>query len=200
MTGAVTTETRRALEAVLFAAEEPVEAVSLAQVLEIPTEDVLAALADLRREYVDEGRGFVLREAGGGWRLYTDPAVAPYVERFVLNGRTARLSQAALETLAVVAYKQPVTRSQIAEIRGVDSDAVVRGLTGRGLVEEVGRDPGPGQALLYGTTIAFLERLGLNSLDELPPLPAHTPPGPLPNEPAPDAYRDARRALADEEA
>jgi segregation and condensation protein B len=194
----VTTETRRALEAILFAAEEPVEAVSLAQVLEIPTDDVLAALADLRREYVDEGRGFVLREAGGGWRLYTDPAVAPYVERFVLNGRTARLSQAALETLAVVAYKQPVTRSQIAEIRGVDSDAVVRGLTSRGLVEEVGRDPGPGQALLYGTTIAFLERLGLNGLDELPPLPAHTPPGPLPNEPAPDAYRDARRALADE--
>jgi segregation and condensation protein B len=196
----VTPETRRALEAILFAAEEPVEARTLAQVLEQPTDDVLAALSTLRREYVDEGRGFVLREAGGGWRLYTDPAAAPYVERFVLDGRTARLSQAALETLAVVAYKQPVTRAQIADIRGVDSDAVVRGLVGRGLVEEVGRDPGPGQPLLYGTTTAFLERLGLNDLAELPPLPSHTPRGPLPAEPAPEGYREARRALAGEEA
>jgi segregation and condensation protein B len=191
----VSVETRRALEAILFAAEEPVEAVTLAQVLEMATDDVLAALAALRREYVDEGRGFVLREAGGGWRLYTDPAVAPYVERFVLNGRTARLSQAALETLAVVAYKQPVTRAQVAEIRGVDSDAVVRGLVARELIEEVGRDQGPGQALLYGTTASFLERLGLNDIGELPPLPAHTPTGPLPSEPAPDAYLAARREL-----
>lgn len=191
-------ETRRALEAILFAAEEPVDAHTMAQVLELPTDEILTALAALRREYVDDGRGFVLREAGGGWRLYTDPAAAPYVERFVLNGRTARLSQAALETLAVIAYKQPVTRAQVAEIRGVDSDAVVRGLASRGLVEEVGRDAGPGQALLYGTTVAFLERLGLNDLVELPPLPTHTPAGPLPDEPAPDAYREARRALADD--
>jgi segregation and condensation protein B len=195
--GPLDPQMRRVLEAVLFAAEEPVDANTLAQVLEVPTGDVLIALADLRRQYVDEGRGFVLREAGGGWRLYTDPNVAPYVERFVLAGRTARLSQAALETLAIVAYKQPVTRAQVGEIRGVDADAAVRNLVGRGLIEEVGRDPGPGQALLYGTTTAFLERLGLNGVDELPPLPEVSPAGPLPEEPAPGGYREARRSLAD---
>lgn len=189
---------RRALEAILFAAEEPVQANTLAQVLEVPTGDVLNALAALRREYVDDSRGFVLREVAGGWRLYTDPGVASYVERFVLNGRTARLSQAALETLAIVAYRQPVTRAQVGEIRGVDADAAVRNLVGRGLVEEVGRDPGPGQPLLYGTTVAFLERLGLTGLDQLPPLPELQPAGPLPAEPGPGEYRQARRALADD--
>jgi segregation and condensation protein B len=187
---------RRALEAILFAVEEPVEAHALAQVLEVPTDDVLEALAALRREYVDDGRGFVLREVAGGWRLYTDPGVAPYVERFVLSGRSARLSQAALETLAVIAYKQPVTRAQVAEVRGVDVDAAVRGLVSRGLVEEVGRDDAPGQPLLYGTTVAFLERLGLSDPSELPLLPELTPAGPLPAEPEPGGYREARRALA----
>jgi segregation and condensation protein B len=191
---------RRALEAILFAVEEPVEAHALAQVLEVPTEDVLNALAALRREYVDDGRGFVLREVAEGWRLYTDPGVAPYVERFVLSGRSARLSQAALETLAVIAYKQPVTRAQVAEIRGVDVDAAVRGLVSRGLVEEVGRDDAPGQPLLYGTTVTFLERLGLSDPSELPPLPELTPAGPLPPEPEPGRYREARRALASEDA
>lgn len=188
---------RRAMEAILFAAEEPVEANTLAQVLEVPTGDVLNALAALRREYIDDDRGFVLREVGGGWRLYTDPAVASYVERFVLNGRTSRLSQAALETLAIVAYRQPVTRAQVTEIRGVDADAAVRSLVGRGLVEEVGRDSAPGQPLLYGTTVAFLERLGLSALEELPPLPELQPAGPLPAEPGPGQYREARRLLAD---
>jgi segregation and condensation protein B len=113
---------RKALEAVLLVVEQPVEAHTLAQVLEVPTEEVTAALQALRAEYVDDGRGFVLREVGGGWRLYTDPGAAVYVERFVLQGRSGRLSQAALETLAVVAYKQPVTRSQVSEIRGVDAE------------------------------------------------------------------------------
>lgn len=196
---AVDPRTRTALEAVLFVADAPVDAGALAEVLEVPPAEIAAALHALRREYVDDGRGFVLREAGGGWRLYTAPSAASYVERFVLAGRASRLSQAALETLAIIAYKQPVTRSQVAEIRGVDADATVRGLVGRGLVEEVGRDPSPGSALLYGTTPGFLEQLGLASLADLPALPELTPPGPLPAEPAPGEYRDARRALARDE-
>ncbi|MPZ89453.1 MAG: SMC-Scp complex subunit ScpB [Nitriliruptorales bacterium] len=187
--------TRRALEAILFVVEEPVQAHALAQVLEVPTDDVLAALHALHREYADEGRGFVLREVGGGWRLYSDPGAAPYVERFVLAGKSARLSQAALETLAIVAYKQPVTRAQVSDIRGVDADGAVRGLVSRGLVQEVGRDPSPGQPLLYSITPAFLERLGLRDLGELPPLPEHQPPGRLPAEPALGAYKAARREL-----
>jgi segregation and condensation protein B len=192
---ALAPETRRALEAILFAVEDPVDAHALAQVLEVATEDVVAALHALRREYVDDGRGFVLRETGAGWRLYTDPLAAAYVERFVLAGRTARLSQAALETLAIVAYKQPVTRAQIAEIRGVDADAAVRGLLSRGLIEEVGRESSPGQPMRYGTSPSFLEHLGLAGLEDLPPLPALVPGGPLPPEPAPGAYRQARREL-----
>jgi segregation and condensation protein B len=186
---------RRALEAILLVVEEPVDANTLAQVLEAPTEEITAALQALRTEYVDDGRGFVLREVGGGWRLYTDPGSAVYVERFVLHGRSGRLSQAALETLAIVAYKQPVTRAQVSEIRGVDADGAMRSLVSRGLVEEVGRDPGPGQPLLYATTSRLLEQLGLRSLDDLPPLPSLSPDGPLPPEPAPGGYKSARREL-----
>jgi len=186
---------RGALEAVLLVVEEPVDAGTLAQVLEVPTDDVLATLRALRREYVDQSRGFVLREVAGGWRLYTAPAAAEYVERFVVHGRTARLSQAALETLAIVAYQQPVTRSRISGIRGVDADGAVRSLTSRGLVEEVGREPSPGQPLLYGTTADFLERLGLPSIDALPPLPDLSPAGAPPPEPPPGGYRAARREL-----
>ncbi|MDP8969614.1 MAG: SMC-Scp complex subunit ScpB, partial [Actinomycetota bacterium] len=193
--GGLDHQMRKALEAILLVVDEPVAARTLAQVLEVPTDDVVATLRALRAEYVDDGRGFVLREVAGGWRLYTDPGAASYVERFVLHGRSGRLSQAALETLAIVAYKQPVTRAQISEIRGVDADGTVRSLVGRGLVEEVGRDPSPGQPLLYGTTPVFLERLGLNDLRELPPLPALTPPGPLPPEPGPGRYKAARREL-----
>jgi segregation and condensation protein B len=188
-------EARKALEAILLVVEEPVEANTLAQVLEAPTEEVVATLRALRAEYVDQGRGFVLREVGGGWRLYTDPGAAPYVERFVLRGRSGRLSQAALETLGIVAYKQPVTRSQVSEIRGVEADGALRSLVTRGLVEEVGRDPGPGQPLLYGTTPKFLEQLGLDAVEDLPPLPAHAPTGPPPPEPAPGGYKTARREL-----
>jgi segregation and condensation protein B len=186
---------RKALEAILLVVEEPIDPNTLAQVLEAPTEAVLATLHALRAEYVDDGRGFVLREVGGGWRLYTDPGAAAYVERFVTYGRGGRLSQAALETLAIVAYKQPITRSQISEIRGVDADGAVRSLVSRGLIEEVGRDPSPGQPLLYATTLAFLERLGLRDLGELPPLPILVPGGPLPEEPAPGGYKAARREL-----
>ena len=188
-------ETRKAIEAILLVVEEPVDPNTLAQVLEVPTEVVLATLRELRAEYIDQGRGFVLREVGGGWRLYTDPGAAPYVERFVLHGRSARLSQAALETLAIVAYKQPVTRARVSEIRGVDADGAVRSLVARGLVEEVGREPSPGQPLLYGTSPAFLERLGLDDISSLPPLPDIVPDAPLPAEPEPGGYKAARREL-----
>jgi segregation and condensation protein B len=192
---AMDAEARKALEAILLVVDEPVDANTLAQVLEAPTEEVVATLRALRAEYVDQGRGFVLREVGGGWRLYTDPGAAPYVERFVLRGRSGRLSQAALETLAIIAYKQPVTRAQVSEIRGVEADGAIRSLVSRGLVEEVGRDPGPGQPLLYGTTAKLLEQLGLGSIEELPPLPALTPGGPPPPEPPPGGYKAARREL-----
>jgi segregation and condensation protein B len=188
-------EARKALEAILLVVEEPVDAHTLAQVLEVPTEDVDATLRALRAEYLDSGRGFVLREVAGGWRLYTDPGAAAYVERFILRGRSGRLSQAALETLAIVAYKQPVTRAQISEIRGVEADGALRSLVSRGLVEEVGREATPGQPLLYGTTAKFLEQLGLGGLDALPPLPSMAPTGPPPPEPQPGGYRSARREL-----
>lgn len=160
---------RAALEAILMVVDEPVDTVTLAQVLERPTGEVDALLRELSAEYTAAGRGFDLREAAGGWRFYTRAECAPYVERFVRDGRTARLTQAALETLAVVAYRQPVSRARVAAIRGVNSDGVMRTLVARGLVEEAGTDPETG-AVLYRTTDYFLERLGLRSLDELPEL------------------------------
>jgi segregation and condensation protein B len=138
-------------------------------VLEQPTERVLAVLHDLAADYTAQARGFELRKVAGGWRLYTRNDYAQYVERFVLDGQQVRLTQAALETLAVIAYKQPVTRSRISAIRGVNCDGVVRTLQARGLVEECGSEPDSG-AFLYRTTTLFLEKLGLNSVEELPPL------------------------------
>jgi segregation and condensation protein B len=161
-------ETRRALEAMLFLADEPQSASALAQLVEVPRREVELLLGELAQEYENRGSGLVLKEVAGGWRLYTHPDVAPWVERFVLTSRHARLTKAALETLAIVAYKQPVTRHQIASIRGVNVDGVLRALQDRGLVEEVGKDDGPGRAALYGTTVEFLERLGLASLADLP--------------------------------
>jgi segregation and condensation protein B len=169
------TETRRAIEAILMVAEEPVAPDLLAQLLEVTPGEVEATCADLANAYDGEDRGFVLVRVAGGYRFQSHGDLAPYVERFVLEGQSARLSAAALETLAIVAYKQPVSRAQIASIRGVDVDGVVRTLHQRGYIEEVARDPGPGQAVLYGTTRQFLERLGLDSLEHLPALGAFVP-------------------------
>ncbi len=165
----VADQLRPAVEAILLVVDEPVPEVQLAQILEQPTEQVAAALSELSEEYTKQGRGFDLRRAAGGWRLYTRPAFAPYVERFVLDGQQTRLTQAALETLAVVAYKQPVTRSRISAIRGVNCDGVVRTLLTRGLIEECGVEPDNG-AHLYRTSNLFCEKLGIDSVAELPPL------------------------------
>lgn len=165
---------RGALEAVLMVVDEPVPAIRLAAVLALPVAEVEELLAQLADEYVQQQRGFVLRHVADGWRVYSAPAFAQVVGRFVVDGQTARLTQAALETLAVVAYRQPVSRGQVSAVRGVNVDGVMRTLTSRGLVAEVGTDPVTG-ALLYGTTGYFLERLGLGSLDELPPLAPHLP-------------------------
>ncbi|RMI04667.1 SMC-Scp complex subunit ScpB [Cellulomonas triticagri] len=167
-----------ALEAVLMVADEPIPAVRLATVLDLPTERVQALLADLAAEYRGEHggrpRGYELRRAGEGWRIYSSPVFHQVVGRFVLDGQTARLTQAALETLAVIAYRQPVTRGQVSGVRGVNVDGVVRTLTTRGLVAEAGTDPTTG-AVLYRTTGYFLERMGLTNLDELPPLAPYLP-------------------------
>ncbi|QYG92842.1 SMC-Scp complex subunit ScpB [Iamia sp. SCSIO 61187] len=168
-------ETRRALEAIVLVAPDPVEPQMLAQLLEISVERVEQACAALAAEYEAQQRGFVLVRVAGGYRFQSHPEASPYVERYVLEGQSARLSSAALETLAIVAYKQPLSRAQVASIRGVNVDGVMRTLTHRGLVAEVARDPGPGQAVLYGTTPLFLERLGLDSLEDLPSIASFVP-------------------------
>ncbi|MDP9861976.1 MULTISPECIES: SMC-Scp complex subunit ScpB [Streptosporangium] len=160
---------RAGLEAILLVVDEPVSEMTLAQVLERPTGEVAAALRELSAEYTDSGRGFDLREVAGGWRFYTRAECAALVERFVRDGQQTRLTQAALETLAVVAYRQPVSRARVAAIRGVNSDGVMRTLVTRGLVEEAGTEP-ESQAVLYRTSSFFLERMGLRDLDELPEL------------------------------
>lgn len=151
-------------------AEEPVEVALLAQLLELSPGRIEEMCDELAAAYDAEDRGFVLVRVAGGYRFQSHPDLAPYVERFVLEGQSARLSAASLETLAIIAYKQPVSRAQISSIRGVEVDSVIRTLHARGYIEEVGRDPGPGQAVLYGTTREFLEKLGVNSLNDLPPL------------------------------
>jgi segregation and condensation protein B len=163
-------EIPRALEAILFLADEPLPASILAQAVEVGRREVEVMLGELAAGYASRGSGLVLKEVAGGWRLMTHPEAAPFVEQFIVAGRHARLTKASLETLSIVAYKQPVTRHQVSSIRGVDSDGVLRALVDRGLVEEVGRADGPGRATLYGTTPVFLERLGLPSLADLPPL------------------------------
>jgi segregation and condensation protein B len=163
-------EIRRALEAILFLADEPLASGVLAQAVERSRREVEEILAALTEELEARGSGIALRQIAGGWRLVTHPAAAAHVEQFVLTSRHSRLTRAALETLAIVAYKQPVTRHQISGIRGVDSDGVLRSLVERGLVRDVGRDDGPGRPVLYGTTTEFLERLELASLADLPPI------------------------------
>ena len=166
----MSSEASRAIEAILMVADEPIEPGLLAQLLEVSPARVDELCAGLAAAYETEDRGFTIVRVAGGYRFQSHPDMAPYIERFVLDGQTARMSAAALETLAIVAYKQPVSRAQVSAIRGVNVDGVMRTLIQRGYVEEVARDPGPGQAVLYGTTRQFLERLGLDTLDELPPL------------------------------
>lgn len=158
-----------ALEAVLMVVDEPASERHLARILKRPERQVAAALRALADEYTLQGRGFELRPVAGGWRFYSRPGYAAAVEGFALDGRQARLTQAALETLAVVAYRQPVSRSRVSVVRGVNCDGVMRTLLQRGLVEEAGTEPGTG-AILYTTTNHFLERMGLRGLDELPEL------------------------------
>lgn len=170
-------ETRSAVEAILMVADQPVPAQLMAQITETSQDEIELLLRDLAASYQQSGRGFVLVEIAGGWRYQSHPDRAGYVERFVLEGQTSRLSAAALETLAIISYKQPISRAQVSAIRGVSVDGVVRTLEQRGYIGEVGRDPGPGQPVLFGTTALFLEKLGLASLDDLPPI-ADFVPGP----------------------
>jgi segregation and condensation protein B len=165
---------RGAVEAVLMVIEEPIEDVALAAALQLPADQVRSLIAELAGEYDQAGRGFQLRRVAGGWRIFSRAEYAPVVERFVLDGQTAKLTQAALETLAIVAYRQPVSRARVGAVRGVNVDAVMRTLTTRGLVEEAGTDPETG-AVLYRTTQYFLQRIGLTSLDELPALAPYLP-------------------------
>ncbi len=168
--GLPSAETIRALEAILMVSDQPVETGLLAQLLELAPaiiDDLCTQLAD---DYESGGRGFQLVRIAGGWRYQSHPDLAAYVERFALDGQVARLSGAALETLAIVAYKQPISRAQIAQIRGVNVDGVMRTLVQRGYVAEIGTDPGPGQATLFGTTKTFLESLGIDSVADLAPL------------------------------
>lgn len=169
-------DTMAALESILFVAESPVPEPELSEVLELPPAEISAALKALGDRLSASGSGLVLKEAAGGWRLYTRPDLRPYLERFAASPTATRISRAALESLAVVAYRQPVSRGQVGEIRGVDSEQALRTLEQRGLVEVVGTAPGSGQALLYATTDLFLEKLGLNSISDLPPLADHVPP------------------------
>ena len=163
------------LEALLFVSDEPVSAVRLSKLLEASPGTVEAALANLAEEYREADRGFQLREVAGGWRFYTHPAHHDVIERYVLSWDTRRLSQAALEAMAVVAYHQPVARQGINAVRGVNSEGVIASLVEKGLVREVGRDKNAGNAILYGTTLNFLEKFGLKDISELPPLAEFAP-------------------------
>lgn len=184
------TAVRQGLEALLFLADAPVPAGELADALQLEPAAVEDACRELADSYRAEQRGLAVRRVGGGWRMYTAQAAWPVVERHVLAGRTGRLSSAALETLAVVAYKQPITRSAVGEIRGVNADAAIRSLVARDYLEEVGREETPGQPVLYGTTTRFLEDLGIDGLDQLPDLADHLP------EDGPDEPDDIRAARA----
>jgi segregation and condensation protein B len=166
----VADEIVRAIEAIVMVADRPVPPEVLGQLTELPVPEVEKLCSELALSYEAEDRGFQLQRVAGGYRFVTHPDLAAYIERYVIEGQSSRLSAAALETLAIVAYKQPVSRAQVSAIRGVDAEGVLRTLVQRGFVEEVARDPGPGQAVLYGTTVLFLERLGLDTVSELPTL------------------------------
>jgi len=161
---------KRAIESIVLVAHEPVPTDLLAQLLEQPTVLVEQWCEELAAVYAERGHGFELVRIAGGYRYQTAADMTPYVERFLLHDQRSRLSGAALETLAIIAYKQPISRAQVASIRGVDPDGVIRTLQARGYIGETGRDDGPGQAVLFGTTPSFLEKLGLDTLDDLPPI------------------------------
>lgn len=165
---------RAALEALLLLADEPMSVMTLAEATRTPVEKVESVVAELASEYTEQGRGFDLREVAGGWRFYTRAECSPLIERWILDGQQARLTQASLETLAVIAYQQPVSRGRVSAVRGVNVDGVIKTLLTRGLIEEAGTD-NESQAILYRTTGYFLERLGISTLDELPPLAEHLP-------------------------
>ena len=171
----VASSLKGALEAMLLVSSDPVSAPALASILSITPGECASLLAELQVEYQEKNRGIQLREVAGGWRLFTHPAFHEQVEALVLSWDTQRLSQAALETLAVIAYHQPVTREMVKGIRGVNSDGVISSLVDKGLVRELGRDPQHGQAILYGTTSAFLEKFGLRSTKDLPDLEQFAP-------------------------
>ncbi len=162
-------EIERSIEAILMVVEEPVSEVILAQIIEVPTEQILEALGRMSAECEEQQRGFALKQIAGGWRFYSHPDLAPLVEKFVLDGQQAKLTQAALETLAVIAYRQPISRARVSAIRGVNVEAVMKTLITRGLVEECGIEHETG-AILYRTTHYFLERIGLNRVEDLPAL------------------------------
>ena len=166
-------ELARALEAILMVVDAPASVQDLAEVFSISEEQVSSVLENLRDEYDREERGFELREVADGWRFYSRPLYDPFVSRFIVGNHTQKLTQAALETLAVVAYRQPVTRQKVSAIRGVNVDSVIRNLTARGLIEDAGETASG--ATLFKTTDEFLERMGLRSLDELSPLAPHLP-------------------------
>ena len=165
-------ELHRSIEAILMVVDEPVTETTLATILEQTTEEVEKAIAELVSSY--EGRGFELKKINGGWRFYSHPDQSSVVERFVLDGQQSRLTQAALETLAVIAYRQPISRARVSAIRGVNVEAVMKTLVNRGLVEEAGIE-GESGAVLYKTTSYFLERLGVNSIEDLPALAPYLP-------------------------
>jgi segregation and condensation protein B len=185
----------RGIEAILFVVDEPVSAAVLSETLGVALDRVHAALGLLADRYRDEQRGIELLEVAGGWRLMTRPVAREVLERWIIGARHGRLTQAALETLAVIAYRQPIARQTVGEIRGVNPDGALRSLVARGLVREVGRDDAPGQAVLFGTTTLFLERMGLSDLRELPALPSYLPDGPAPDEPDATGLVELRRRL-----
>jgi len=161
---------RGIVESLLFVADEPLSLTKLAQLVGEEEETILAVVSDLMREYAEQNRGFQLREVGGGYGLYTHPGYAAYVEKLVLSSDQRRLTRAALETLAIIAYKQPVTKAEISAIRGVNVDTVLASLQDKDLIREVAREKSPGQPILYGTTQTFLEKFGLKDISNLPPL------------------------------
>lgn len=171
----MSTPDKKIVEAILLLADEPVPSRMIGEVLEMPRAEVEGLLGGLAEEYERGERGFTLRQAAGGWRLYTSPDCAPWLERFVRSDSHARLSGAALEVLAIVAYRQPLSRTEIAALRGVDSDGVVKNLLNRRLIAEHGRDGRPGAAILFEVSSLFLERMGLDSTEQLPPLAGFMP-------------------------